>query len=188
MPELSMRKRLNVVRLYFQGLSYEEIVTRAGVAKGTVVNVINEVKAGHFAQIRSLEDEVEVLRELAVGLNRTQMSVSQAAVGLVVLQGLESLGVEPGELEQVTALYRQLSPEGMETASFVRAAMTLEEVQDRTGKDPEELMVWLEELETSVSELEQQCEEMAPLAQEVTDLQRPGRRGRRASDTARKRS
>ena len=71
MPELSMRKRLNVVRLYFQGLSYEEIVTRAGGAKGTVVNVIIEVKAGHFAQIRSLEDEVEVLREVAVGLNRT---------------------------------------------------------------------------------------------------------------------
>ncbi len=112
MPELSMRKRLNVVRLYFQGLSYEAIVTRAGVAKGSVVNVINEVKAGHFPQIRNLEDEVEALREVAVGLNRTQMSVSQAAVGLVVLQELQSLGVEPGELEQVLALFRQLAHDG----------------------------------------------------------------------------
>lgn len=163
MPELSMRKRLNVVRFYFQGLPYEEIVTRAGVAKGTVVNVINELKVGRFAQVTNLEDEVEALREVAVGLKRTNMSVSQAASGLVALQWLESLGVEPGELEQVTALYRQLA--SGETAAFVRAAITLEEVQDRTGKDPQELMVWLEGLE-------HQCEEMAPLAQEVTDLQR----------------
>ncbi len=170
MPELSMRKRLNVVRFYFQGLPYEEIVTRAGVAKGTVVNVINELKAGRFPQVTNLEDEVEALREVAVGLKRTNMSVSQAASGLVALQWLESLGVEPGELEQVTALYRQLA--SGETAAFVRAAITLEEVQDRTGKDPEELMVWLEGLEARAWELEQQCEEMAPLAQEVTDLQR----------------
>ena len=172
MPELSMRKRLNVVRFYLQGLTYEEIVSKAGVSKGSVVNVINELRAGRFPQVRNLEDEVEALREVAVGLRRTHMSVSQAALGLVVLQGLESLGVEPDELEQVIALYRQLSPEGMETASFVRAAMTLEEVQDRTGKDPEELMVWLEELDARTRELEQQCEEMAPLAQEVTDLRR----------------
>lgn len=60
MPELSMQKRLGVVRRYFDGLSYEEIAReeiarKAGVAKGTVANVIGELKAGHFPQVRSPE-------------------------------------------------------------------------------------------------------------------------------------
>ena len=117
MPELSMRKRLNVVRFYFQGLPYEEIVTRAGVAKGTVVNVINELKAGRFPQVTNLEDEVEALREVAVGLKRTNMSVSQAASGLVALQWLESLGVEPGEQGAKYLDYR-VAVEGYSAGSF----------------------------------------------------------------------
>ncbi len=39
MPELSMRKRLQVVRFFLQGFSYEEIVYKTGVSKGSVVNV-----------------------------------------------------------------------------------------------------------------------------------------------------
>ncbi len=62
MPELPMRKRLSVVRLYFESVSYEDIARRAGVAKGTVVNVINELKAGQFPQIRNPEDGMETWR------------------------------------------------------------------------------------------------------------------------------
>ncbi len=171
MAELSMGKRLGVVRFYFEGLSYEEIARRAGVAKGSVVNVLNELKAGQFPQVRNLEDGLETLRELAVGLKRSHLSPSQAALGLGAFRGLESLGVGPGELERVVALYRQLAPEGMDTGNFVRASLALNQLQDRTGRNPEELMVWLEELEASAGELVQRCQEMVPLTQEVADLQ-----------------
>ena len=152
MAELSMGKRLGVVRFYFEGLSYEEIARRAGVAKGSVVNVLNELKAGQFPQVRNLEDGLETLRELAVGLKRSHLSLSQAALGLGAFRGLESLGVGPGELERVVALYRRLAPEGMDTGNFVRASLALNQLQDRTGRNPEELMVWLEELEASAGE------------------------------------
>ena len=98
------------------------------------------------------------------------MSVSQAAIGLLALQGLEILGVEPSELEEVVALYRQLSPEGMETATFVRAAMTLKQVSEKTGKDPEELEVWVEGSEARARELERQCRDLTPMAEEVEGL------------------
>ena len=55
MPELTMQKRLSVVRHYFDGLSYGEIARKAGVAKGTVANVIGELKAGHFPQLGVLK-------------------------------------------------------------------------------------------------------------------------------------
>ena len=35
MAEITIRKRLNVVRLYLRGLHYQEIASRAGVSKGT---------------------------------------------------------------------------------------------------------------------------------------------------------
>ena len=41
MPELPIGKRLNVLRLYFQGLAYDEIAHTATVAKGTVTNVVD---------------------------------------------------------------------------------------------------------------------------------------------------
>ena len=164
MPALTMQKRLSVVRHYFDGLSYEEIARKSGVAKGTVANVIGELKAGHFPQVRGLEDQLEALREVAVGLKRAHLSPAQSALGLVAFRGLESLGVEPSELEQAVALYRELAPDGMETQNFVRAALALKQLQDRTGRGPEEL-------EVRATELEQQCNKMAPLAQEVTDLQ-----------------
>ncbi len=34
--EISLSKRLEVVKLYFEGLSYDEIVKRTGVAKGRI--------------------------------------------------------------------------------------------------------------------------------------------------------
>ena len=36
MPQLPIRKRLNIVRLYWQGSSYGEIAQTATVGKGTV--------------------------------------------------------------------------------------------------------------------------------------------------------
>ena len=56
MPELSMQRRLGVVRFYFEGLPYGEIAHRAGVAKGTVANIISESKAGQFPQTKRIEE------------------------------------------------------------------------------------------------------------------------------------
>lgn len=36
MTELSINKRMKVIKLYLQGYPYSEIVKKAGVAKGTV--------------------------------------------------------------------------------------------------------------------------------------------------------
>ena len=69
--------------------------------------------------------------------------------------------MEPSEPEPEIALYRQLAPEGIGTTNFVRAKVALKQVQDRTGRDPEELIVWLEELEANARELEQRYRDIA---------------------------
>jgi DNA-directed RNA polymerase specialized sigma24 family protein len=46
MERLTAKRKLAVVRLYFSGLSYDEIAAKSGVSKGTVANVVAELKAG----------------------------------------------------------------------------------------------------------------------------------------------
>ncbi len=56
MQKLSVKKRLDIVRLYFGGLSYDEIAARVGVGKGTVANVIAELKVGQLPEAKGLTE------------------------------------------------------------------------------------------------------------------------------------
>ena len=51
MQKLSLRKQLAIVRLYLGGLSYDEIATKAAVSKGTVANVVADLKAGQILDV-----------------------------------------------------------------------------------------------------------------------------------------
>ncbi|MBA7647114.1 hypothetical protein ES703_54884 [subsurface metagenome] len=42
MRELTERKKLQILRLFLEGYSYDDISARSDVAKGTVVNVVND--------------------------------------------------------------------------------------------------------------------------------------------------
>ncbi|GAI97746.1 unnamed protein product, partial [marine sediment metagenome] len=64
MEKLSLKKNLFVIRLYFEGLSYDEIAAKAGVGKGTVTNVITELKAGRFPELGDLSEQIDSFREL----------------------------------------------------------------------------------------------------------------------------
>lgn len=70
MQKLSLRKQLAIVRLYLGGLSYDEIATKAAVSKGTVANVVADLKAGQILDVQELVEQLELLRELAVDLHR----------------------------------------------------------------------------------------------------------------------
>ena len=160
MEKLSMKKKLLTIRLYTEGRPYSEIATKAGIAKGTVSNVITELKSGKFPEFGDLFEHLELIRELSIDLNRTRLSPVQAAVGLGVLSRLQELGVEPGEIEGLAALFRTLNTEGTDLQSFTRVALSLEEERKRTGLSVEELEVKARALEESASRLE-------PLVKEV---------------------
>ena len=51
MEKLTAKKRLTVVKQYLSGLSYNEIAAKTGTSKGTVANVVTELKAGAFPAV-----------------------------------------------------------------------------------------------------------------------------------------
>jgi len=170
MEKLSLKKRLLVIRLYLEGLSYDEIAAKVGVSKGTVANVIAELKAGRFPEYGDLSEQLDLLRELAVDLRRSRLTSVQAAVGVSVLSRLQELGVEPGEIEGLSALCRTLNADGIDIQSFMRAALAFEEERERTGLSVDELEMKVKGLEESVSRLEPLAKEVADREAQLTEL------------------
>jgi len=159
MLKLSMQKKLLIVHLYLAGLSYAEIASKSNVSTGTVANVVAELKAGQLPGIEDIADEVEALRELAVGLSEAHVTPVQAVVGLTVLSHINELGVEPKEIAQVAAVCHDLAGEKGDAKAFMTAAINLEETKKKTGLS-------VDELDNKVKGLEESAAQLEPLANE----------------------
>ena len=48
MEKIGLSKQLDILKRYFSGSSYDEIALQSGVAKGTVANVVKDLKAGQI--------------------------------------------------------------------------------------------------------------------------------------------
>lgn len=57
------QKRLQVVYLYFCGLSNDQIAAKTSISKGSVTNIVSELKAGNFPEAADVTDQIETLRE-----------------------------------------------------------------------------------------------------------------------------
>ena len=155
MQQLSQRKRIAIVKSYLRGLSYQEIARRVGVSKGSVANVISDLKAGRFPEAGDLSEQVDILRELSVDLRRAGVTPAEAMVGLAVLGRLQELDIDPGDIGRLAAMCRELAGGDVDVRAFVKAAFALEEARQRTG-------LGLLELEGKVQSLRQEVEQLEP--------------------------
>jgi len=62
---------------------YDKIANACGISKGSVVNIINEMKKGFYPEFDSLLGQVDVLRDLAVKLRKLGLKASQALLATV---------------------------------------------------------------------------------------------------------
>ncbi len=160
MSELSINKKLKIIKLYLQGYSYDEIVKKAGVAKGTVYNVISDLKEGLFPEISTIPEEIEQLRDLATDIKRNGISPIKATIGLSVLERLAAIGIEPADIEKCHTLLQALSPPDRDLVVMAKSIFVIEEVKQNTGLS-------LEELEAKVVSLRQEVEQLTPVAEEI---------------------
>jgi len=160
MFELTTNKRMKVIILYLQGYSYNEIVKKTGVSKGTVFNIISDLKSGLFPEISSIPEEIEQLRDVATSLKRSKLSPVEANIGLSVLERLNIIGIEPSEVEKCQTLLQALSSPDKDLPSMARSILAIEEAKQKTG-------LTLEELEEKVISLRREAEQLAPISEEI---------------------
>lgn len=155
MQQLSIKKRLGIIRLYLSGLGYAEIASKMGVAKGSITNVIDDLRAGVFPEASDIREQLDALRELACDLHKLKLSPAQAIVGLAVIARLHELHVEPEKISGWVIMCQQLAPDEVEAKTFVNAALYLDELRKRTGLTVEALEIKVHSLEENLGRLKQ---------------------------------
>ncbi len=170
MSEVTPKKEIKIVELYFGGLSYNDILRRVGVGKGSVVKVIDDLKAGRYPELSGMTGELEAVRETAIRLKKEGMTPVRAALGLAVLEGLNSMAINPDEVPKAVALLRTLAPGESDQRKFAQAALYLWDLKQRTGKDEVELQNWVEELEDRGKKAEVLASEVEALEEQRRSL------------------
>jgi predicted nucleic acid-binding Zn-ribbon protein len=171
MERLTVKKKLAVVRLYFSGLSYDEIAAKCGVSKGTVANVVAELKAGSFPEAADVGEHIEVLRELSIDLKQSDLTPGRCAMGLILLTRIRECGLDPADIERWPMILKAVRNED-DTKEFVRLIYGIQEVQQRSGLSIEALDKKVNELEKKAADLEPVSEKLRDSKKELTDLTR----------------
>lgn len=161
MEKLTAKKRLTVVRLYLSGLSYGEVAAKSGVSKGTVANVVTELKAGMVAEAADVGEQIELLRDLSLDLKRLRLSPGQCATGLIILNRINELGLDPTDIDRWPMILKAVRNED-DAKEFVRLIYSIQEVQQRSGLS-------IEALDDKVRELEKKAADLEPVLDKLKD-------------------
>jgi len=164
MERLTAKKKLSVVRLYLSGLSYDEIAARGGVSKGTVANVVAELKAGSFPEAADIGEQVELLRELSLDLKRSKLTPGQCATGLILLNRISECGLDPADIDRWPMILKSV-PNEHDAKEFVHLAYNIQQVQQRSGLS-------LEALDNKVQELERKAADLEPISNKLKDCKK----------------
>ena len=160
MKELSMSKKMKIIKLYFDGYSYGETANKTGVSKGSVGNLVAALKEGQFPEISSIPEEIEQLRDLANDIKRSGIPVVQATIGLSLLSRLKDIGIEPAVIEKCHTLLQALSSPDNDLKEMAKSVLAIEDVRQENG-------LTLNELEAKAISLREETRRLEPLSEEV---------------------
>lgn len=153
--EIPSGKRLEVAKLYFDGLGYDDIGRRTGVAKGTVAAIVGELRDGKFPQFEQVAGLVSELRELAVGLRKAEMAPAEAVFLFLVAKKLVGSGVDPAHLGAWVEMCQSI-PEGeFPRSQVIQAATRLVELEQKGGLSYEEAVQRLSSTSAELKGLEE---------------------------------
>jgi predicted DNA-binding protein YlxM (UPF0122 family) len=164
MEKLSARKKSAIVGHYLSGLSYDEIAAKNGVSKGTVANVVADLKAGKFPEAAGISEHIDLLRELSLELKRLNLTPGQSITGLSVLTRISECGLDPADIERWPLILKSAGSEE-EAQGWVRVAYSIQEVLKKTGLS-------LEELHDKVQELEKRAADLEPVSRQYEDYKK----------------
>ncbi len=171
MRELTEKKKLQILRLFLEGYSYDDISTKSDVAKGSVVNTVNDFRNGRFPAFADVAELVDVLRELSVELRRRGGGVSEALLGIAFFFRLSEMGVTPEKLWLWESMCREMSPPEAPLQEFTAAALELFRLTQETGESYDSVAATWSELHTESESLEREVQDLRSTKEELERTQ-----------------
>jgi len=171
MERLTAKKKLSVIKLYLSGLSYDDIAARSGVSKGTVANVVADLKAGMIPEAADVGEYIELLRELSFDLKKSELTPGQCAVGLILLKQISECGLDPADINRWPMILKSVRNED-DINEFVRLVYSIQQVQQRSSLSLEALNSKVQELEGKAADLEPISDKVEDYKKQLTELTR----------------
>jgi len=133
MKEISTHKRIRVIKLFLTGLSYDEIARQVGIAKGSVVYIINEFREGYLPVPPDMTEHIDALRQVAVDLRKNNTSIAQVKSCLKLDAKLKEMGMIKEEAEQWLDICQNIASPTASTGQFVKAGLELARLASESG-------------------------------------------------------
>ncbi|MFC1929997.1 hypothetical protein ACFLW6_03975 [Chloroflexota bacterium] len=167
MKELTYSKKRQVIKLFLDGLTYDEIGQRVSVAKGTVVNIIDEFREGSLPIPPGMVEYTDELRKLVIDLKKNSTGVAEVKSCLMLHARLKELGATGEKAEQWLGTCHDLATSTVSANQLIKAALELAELSSGTGLTYEEVnntyqykAQHVKELDTEVQNAENRLKEM----------------------------
>jgi len=108
MREITQNIREQTVKLFLQGITYDDISWKLRIAKGSVVNIINEFREGDLSLSGDMTDYVDELRHLVVDLKKHEVTVGQMRSFLRFHNRLKDLEVDDEGIEETLDVLQEM--------------------------------------------------------------------------------
>ena len=167
MKELILSKRIKAVKLFLNGYTYDEISDRMGIAKGSVVNIVDEFRDGTLAPPPDMAEYIEELRHLVVDLKKHSTSIAQAKSYLRLHAKLQEMGVDGEEADRWLDVSRDIASATVSSSQFIKAALELARLTSENGPSYESL---IEDYKTKVEESKTLDAKITQKEEEITRL------------------
>ncbi len=166
MNEISLAKRNKVLKLFFSGISYDDIARQIGIGKGSVVNIIEELREGDLAVPSDITEYVDALRKTSVDLLKHSTSISQVMSYVSIHAKFMEMDVDIEKTKQLIEACQEITSPGTSGNEFINAAMELVQSKSETGLSYKDLISDYKTKKSERNELQKELEqEYATLAQ-----------------------
>lgn len=166
--------RVEVIKLFFYGCTYDEIMGRVGIAKGSVVNIIQEFRDGTLSEPPELLDYIDELRRVAVDLKRHRIKLEDISSFIRISSKFLGMEVDIRDIKLLLRIYRGVDGSGISRDLFVGAALELARLIEENGTSYSDLlrdyMIKLRNLGKINSELEIKRAELKEAQDKMNEL------------------
>lgn len=139
MREIHEYKKKQAIKLFLSGVSYDDIAKKLGIAKGTVVNIIDDFREGRLKLPLDCAEYVDSLRKVAVDLRKNDININQLMYLLEIGEKIRSIGVEVGEIDNWLDVCKEMASP-VSDKGFTDASLQLAQLRKETGMSYSELL------------------------------------------------
>ncbi len=133
MKEIKISVKLKAVKLFLDGDTFDEITKQLGIAKGSVVNIIDDFRNGLLPLPFGMVEYVDELRHLVVDLKKQQTTIAAVKPCLKIHTRMKEMGVGDEQVGQWLDVCQHIASTTVANNQFVQSALELAEVTAANG-------------------------------------------------------